>query len=313
MFLRKATLAVGAYGASNPSPGVDLSALQFTFTIRRGDTQTPNAADIRVYNVSQDTINTIQRQFDRVILQAGYEDNFGVIFDGKVKQYRTGHESEVDSYLDITAADGDSAYNFALVNTTLAAGSTAANQIGAVTTAMAPYGVAQGYTAALPTTQQTRGKVMFGMARDEMRKISNTTGNSWSIQNGQLQLVPLTGYIPGEVVVLTSATGLIGFPEQTPSGIVMKCLINPKIQMGGLIQIDNASIQKYRLPLNLPAQTQTLLNLATINNDGLYRVFYVEYIGNTRGNEWYTEIVCLDVNQGITPSLIQKQSVNYYG
>ena len=92
----------------------------------------------------------------------------------------------------------------------------------------------------------------------------------------------------------------------------MKCLINPQIRMGGLIKLDNASVQQYRLPLNISAQAQNLL-VPSIADDGMYRVFYVEYMGDTRGNDWFCELVCLGVNTAIPPSLIQKQSVNYFG
>ncbi|WP_261378568.1 hypothetical protein [Burkholderia sp. KBS0801] len=42
-------------------------------------------------------------------------------------------------------ADGDSAYNFAVVNSTLAAGSAATDHMSIATAAMYPYGVLVGY------------------------------------------------------------------------------------------------------------------------------------------------------------------------
>ncbi|MGC8165472.1 hypothetical protein ACP3WT_28400, partial [Salmonella enterica] len=68
------------------------------------------------------TRQRIEQEFTRIVLQAGYAGNYGIIFDGSVKQVRRGRENQTDTYLDITAADGDSAYNFAVVNTSLAAG-----------------------------------------------------------------------------------------------------------------------------------------------------------------------------------------------
>ncbi|WP_457832633.1 hypothetical protein, partial [Staphylococcus aureus] len=83
-----------------------------------------------------------------------------------VKQVRRGRENQTDTYLDITAADGDSAYNFAVVNTSLAAGSTVEQHVQAACTAMAPFGVSLDYMFELPKNPLPRGKVMFGMARD---------------------------------------------------------------------------------------------------------------------------------------------------
>ena len=55
-----------------------------------------------------------------------------------------------------------------------------------------------------------RGKVMYGMARKYMRDTAKQTGTSWSIQDGKVQMVPVRGYLPGEAVVLTAETGLVG-------------------------------------------------------------------------------------------------------
>ena len=49
------------------------------------------------------------------------EVNVGTIFEGSIKYVRTGHETKVDSCVELIAADGGAGYNFAIVSTTLAA------------------------------------------------------------------------------------------------------------------------------------------------------------------------------------------------
>ena len=102
--------------------GLDLGSLRVVFKIKKSDAQTPNTAEIRVYNLSENTAKQIQKEFTQVTLQAGYESNYGVIFAGNIKQVRMGRENGVETYIDIAAGDGDDAYNYAVVNTTLAAG-----------------------------------------------------------------------------------------------------------------------------------------------------------------------------------------------
>ena len=63
-----------------------------------------------------------------------------------------------------------------------------------------------------------RGKAFYGMARDEMRKIARNTQTAWSIQDGKLVMGPQTAYRPGEVPVITAATGMVRMPEQTQNG-----------------------------------------------------------------------------------------------
>jgi hypothetical protein len=285
---------------SAPQNGLDLSNMRIHFKVNQSDIETPNNALIRVYNLSDTTQKKVQGEFQRVMLQAGYQSNYGVIFDGTIKQVMSGHESNIDSYVDIFAADGDIPYNNGVVNTALVAGSTKAQQLNALAQAM---GLPKGYVMDLPVSALARGKVMFGLARDRMRDLADTVSARWSIQNGQLTLIPLAGYQPGEAVVLNSATGMIGFPQQTPGGIEVTCLINPKIKIGTLVQINNKSInqgvsQASGSLLYNPGRLENLPGyLAKISDDGLYKVLVHEFEGDTRANEWYSHLICLALDQ----------------
>ena len=312
-FIRKASLIVGG----KDEKALDLSELRFRFVIRRGDIQTPNSADIRIYNVSDKTADKIrqtlpQPEFTRVVIQGGYDGNFGVLFDGEIKQVRRGRESPTDTYIDITAADGDSAYNFAVSALSLAAGSTPSDQVSAVLRGMAEYSVTKGYVPDLPGNPLPRGKVIYGMSRDEMRKIARNAQSAWSIQDGKLQMVPETAYMEGDIPVITSATGMIGLPEQTQNGIHVRVLLNPNIKIGQAIKLDNKSIQGYRFGLGLGQQAGNMMSEQSIktNADGLYYVMIADHSGDTRGEVWYSDLLCLAIDAAIPASYIPRQGVN---
>lgn len=302
-YLRQAQLVVG--NASGKQ--LDLSQLQFRFRIARGDIQTPNAADIVIYNVADATATAIQKEFTTVTLQAGYAGSYGVIFTGTIKQVRKGRENATDTYVAVTAADGDGAYNFGIVNMSLKAGSTPQQQIAAIVAALdSSHGITSG-TIQVGGQALPRGKVLFGMARDHLRNIASTYQTSWSIQNGKLNMVALNNFVPNETVVLTSATGLIGIPEQTQDGIKVRTLLNPNIKIGGSIKIDNKSIiNQYRFGVNVNSQANNaLLNQSIhLNADGLYKVLWVDYIGDTRGQEWYSDMTCLAIDAVLGQSQI---------
>ncbi len=296
-YLRDAQLLV-----ANQDQALDLSNLRFKFQIKAADVESPTNAWIRVYNLSNDTVQLIRPEFTRVIIEAGYKDNRGVIFDGTIKQFRVGRESSTDNYLDLLAADGDLAYNYAIVNRTLAAGSSTGDRINATVDAMRQYGV-QGQQVLLPETGGVlpRGKVLFGMARYQLRVATQSVGATWSIQGGKVTVVPKAGYKPNEVVVLNGQTGLIGRPEQTVDGIRARCLINPNIQIGGRVQIDNDAINQTLqadpdaapIPFNQWAGLQLFANIAA---DGIYRVYVIEHEGDTRGQEWYSDLTLLAID-----------------
>jgi len=71
------------------------------FKVTRGDFQAPNTADIRIYNLADATVNKIENEFTDVAIQAGYEGNYGLIFNGTIKQIRKGKVDQKDSYVDI--------------------------------------------------------------------------------------------------------------------------------------------------------------------------------------------------------------------
>lgn len=305
-YLRNASLLIG-----NDAEALDLSQLRFRFAIHRGDNRTPNSADIRVYNISDATRQKIQNEFTRVVMQAGYGDSMGVIFDGTVVQVRRGRESRTDTYLDITVADGDSAYNFAAMNMSLAAGASIDDQIAAVMQSMVPHGVTLGYKPpALTGNTLPRGKVYYGTARAYIDNLVKTISAKWSIQDGKVEIVPLNAYVPGDIPVITAATGMVGLPEQTQNGIKVRMLLNPAIRIGRLIKLDNASIQEQRLGVGIDNQVnnQFLQLQGKKDNDGLYYVMVAEHSGDTRGNEWYTDVICLATDASVPLELAQKGS-----
>lgn len=311
-FKRKASLLVVKPGeGQNPSSVIDLSELHFTFKTAQQDVESPNNCQVRVYNLSQQTVRSITtEEYSRVVVQAGYESgSFGVVFDGTIQQFRIGRENSTDSFLDILAADGDLAYNYSTVNVTLAAGSTPNQRLKAVLDEMAKKGVVAGNVPSFTGSILPRGKVLFGMAKALLRQEVKNLGATWNIDGGRVNVTPLDGYVPGEVLVLNAQTGLIGVPQQTEQGVLFSALLNPRLSVGNLVQIDNRSINKLvqRDPNAAPVaynQYTGIQNLATIAADGLYRLYVVEHEGDTRGQSWYTNLVGLAVNP-VTKKLVK--------
>ncbi|AOK32164.1 hypothetical protein WS67_21435 [Burkholderia singularis] len=295
-YLRKASLVVG-----NDSDALDFSNLRFSFEVRRGDIQTPNNARIRIFNVSDDTAHRIQDEFTRIVLQAGYEDGpYGLLFDGTVKQVQRGRYGPTETIVDITAASADAWYNHAVVGTTLAAGSTSVDHIRTAIATMKPYGLTVGYLPEFDAKPLPRGKVIFRMARDVFRNAAQNLDADWSIQDTQFQMVPQNSYIPGEAMVLTAETGLIGLPTRDQNGITIKCLLNPNARISGLVTIDNKSIQQ-----NEESRTRRDSDANSnaddaqsdvMKRDGTYKILLAEHEGDTRDAPWYTTLTCIDVD-----------------
>ncbi len=284
---------------TSSTDAIDLSKLHIKFSVKRSNTPTPNTADIRVYNLADSTIVKIKKDL-QIILQAGYVGNFGVIFQGNIKQVITGRENSTDTFIDIVAGDGDTSYNFAIVNKTLAKGSSQMDQVTAALDPMKTIGnVTKGFIDLPATSTLPRGKVMYGSAKNYLTNVATTNKQDWSIQNGKVQFVPLKGYLPGERVILNSNTGLIGTPQQTNEGVNMKCLLNPLLKVGGRVEINNKDLAALKINLTVPNSAANIP--APLSADGVYFIYVNETIGDNRGIDFYSNLVCLLIDPTTNP------------
>jgi hypothetical protein len=304
-YLRKLSCIVGDQFGN----GIEFADFRVQFQVRRGDMQTPNTADVRIFNLSDSTANEIAnvQEYTQIALQAGYEGNFGLIFRGIIKQTRLGRIDQKDSYVDITAADGDELYNYSALSLTLAKGSSPSDDIASMmqsfTTTLAREAIAYDSDSApqLQGNARVRGRVWYGMGRECLRKFAAANGVLWSVQDGRLTLIPQNGYIEGQVPVISRNTGLIGVPEMTAQGLELRVLLNPSIRIGQLIQLQSNAINQYRYGTDLASQANNPLLARSLKTsaDGLYYVMSANHSGDTRGNDWYTDLTCLAANASV--------------
>lgn len=301
-YLRQCSLVVG----NAAGDALDLSDLHIRFRIWQGTTSTPHHATIRVYNLSNDTSYRVQNEFTQLQLQTGYgDDDLTGLFSGTLIQKRDGRENGTDTFLEMLVQDGDAPFNFSVTNATLAAGWTLPGLHSTLLKGLASYGIVEGLTPDFAPTRFPRGKVLYGMTRDHLNLLGDLSGSDWHFSGGKLNLLPRVGYLgdPSKALVLTAETGLIGMPAQTIDGIIVRCLHNANIKVGALLKIDNQSIQRARYSADYQAINEAIPSLA---NDGLYKVLCVTHEGDTRGQAWYTEVICSaeDGTQPITQRTI---------
>lgn len=291
-WLRQCRLVIGKNGQ-----GLDLSALRITFDVKKDDQTTPNSARICVYNPAPDTINRALKEFDTVSLDAGYTDGMGLIYAGNIIQVRR-LRSGPDIVLEISAGDGDTAYNYGVVSTTLAAGATNKDRLQAMARAMAIGNVDAGAALLSADTGRAlpRGKVLYKPVKDYMREYGRDTGSAVFIDSGKLQTIKRDGYLPGAPVELAPGTGLIGAAQQTLDGVEASSRLNPEIRIGGLVHIDPA----YLVAADTTSATASAGEKKTIHQaaGGYYRVIATHYTGDTHGQPWDVEItgVAVDVS-----------------
>jgi hypothetical protein len=306
-WLRAGSLTVG--GGSGIS--IDFSqptSLRVRFVVSQAKVQSPAAAEIRVYNLSTSTAQSLVQNAEgqSLTLSAGYQGNVGTIFQGDIKKAQAGRENPTDTFVDFYCAGGDKAYNWGVINKTFASGSTQQDHVNEVLRVMSPFGITQGTVKGLSTTPYPRAVSLFGMARDVMRTIAHSNNASWYINNNQLNHIPNNGQGSGSTITLNANTGLVGMPVQTQGGIIVTALINPSFAINGQLTIDQKDIQLAPWGLNYDdLNNQTLQGVG----DGTYTIFAIEWRGDLRGTEWYASMSCY----GSTTGKLPNSGINYTG
>jgi hypothetical protein len=292
--------------------GLELSALRVSFNVHSNTATTPAALEARIYNLSPDTMKKVV-QFGRVKLMAGYKyAQYGVIFDGKVVQYRRGKENPTDTYLEINAFDGDD-LSKSITRRRYEAGTKESHILNDL---IRDTGMPAGdVSPAVGTQILVRPWIMAGMTQKYIRDLMLKYNANCYPELGKLHVVPQREYRKSEIVVLSPRTGLVGIPEATPEGIQIRCLLNPKLRLGGLVQLDNKLISGVAF---IPGSGE--INESTYYSGqfsdavyhkipvpqptspiGQYKIYAIEYSGDNRGQPWYCDLICLGLNTAGKP------------
>lgn len=309
-WLRSFQLVIGKAGGSGIQIGsfdVKAPQLKVQFEIIKTVDSTPNTAQIKVFNLNPANeaslfpIGTKLGEFTEVLLNAGYQNASKLIFTGNVK-HAFHYRDKADYVMQIEAADGDKDYRQAKLNLTLAAGT---SHLELVNAAVGSFATTKLGAVLIKSQPRIRGRVISGMTRDVLSQLSRESTANWSIQDGQLQIVPTDTVLQKQAIVVNAATGMLKAPEINDRGIRVNCLLNPLIGINSVLQLNNNDImQRIRKRRSLNANTRKDPNLTTValNADGLYKVIRVDHRGDTRSTQWETESYCISLGSAIPQS-----------
>lgn len=278
---RQAQIVVGKGGN-----GIKVEDLRVQFEATKTVEPAPNIATIKIFNLTHANEVKIKNEFADVILNAGYDGAMQIIFRGNIKHvYR--YREKTDWITEIVVGDGDKDFRKAVMNETLAAGTTTA-QI--VERAVGSFGGTAKGAVQINDRERIRGKVISGNTRDVLHDVARESGANWSIQDGMLTIVKTNGILPDEAVVISAETGMLGAPEINDKGIAVKCLMNPQIKVNGAIKLDNSSIKEKREKEGAQNKKKSIVRL---DPEGIYKVLKITHKGDTRGHDWVSEIECV--------------------
>lgn len=291
--------------------------LQVVWQVRKATIQSPDILFARIFNLAPSTVAKVVA-FKRVQLSAGYRTGrYGVTFNGTVVQFRRGKENPTDTYLEIIAQDGWWAAAGDTVTGKWETGTKMVqiikDQLGQMKgSSQQPVSVGDVVAGSYGDQQLLRRMVTCRMGHMAIRDHCNAANADWFVEDGKHVFLDRTKYRDGEAAVLRPSTGMVGIPEVTPQGIQVKCLFNPNLKLGGLVKIDTdvlsgvpftpggaTKIDANGNPIASPPPAGvTFLGLQQLTTaftspTGTYKILLLDHNGETRGNPWYSDMVCV--------------------
>lgn len=281
---------------------LDVSDLRCKFTVKRIAQCYPNTAQVTIYNLNATTENTIIQEGYRIIIEAGYQSNYGQIFDGEIIMCTRSKQDGTDYILNILALDGNQFLNESYCSFTYAKGQTAREVVQNVCN-KASNPIPLGYASPqLDSIKLSKGIAVAGQPKQTLNDIAKSINGTWFVDKGRVYVIAysdsadklpstMSGGQVTEAVELNPQTGLLGNPQQENYGVRAQCLLNPKLMPYGMIHITNKYITEQMVSIGSYSQGVTIPYV--LDPSGLYRICSVVFDGDTRGNNWYSNIVAV--------------------
>jgi hypothetical protein len=264
-----------------PKADGTVNGFRIAFKAKKTLKPEPNTCELRIWNLSERTRGLMSKQYVPVVIVAGYEEGDGIIFQGKSRTVDHMREG-TDWVTRIRCGDGEMEYQFSRFSDSFGKGATAPEVAKKIIGAL---GVGAGNALTevkkKSVVEFARGFAAHGNAAGAFDQLTRKLGLTWSIQDGQIQVLDGSQPAAGTAVLLTPETGLVGSPEHNapdlkggPALSKAKSLLNAAIKCGRTVAIQSAQV------------------------NGQFRVESVEHDGDTAGQNWYTTIEFFPFSSG---------------
>lgn len=257
---RKAIVTVSPIGGG---AGIVFDGLRIAFDIQKSnEKKVQNKAKVSIYNLSDESFNWFAKKNMAISLMVGWGSADNLLFYGEIIRALK-EKKDADWIVNVESGDATKAYKNASVNKSYPEKTSHSNVFKDAADELKKGNIIKGIKGIF-TTPNTfkKGFTAHGSATKVIDDILTINNYDWQIHNGILEIQKKG--VTTNVVKLSSASGLIGSPEVTSTGIKGTCLLQPEI----------APMQK--------------LYLDSIYLKGLFTPTKVTHTGDTHEGRWET-------------------------
>lgn len=251
-----------------------ITELRMGFNVKRSLRTEPNTAEVKIYNLSSETRSKLQAEKVIMLIEAGYKETIAQLFKGEVREVKT-PQSGTDLITSIQGGDGEVQTRQSRVNLSFAKGtkvpdilSSLGNLLG-LNVKKALEKLRNGKIRG-SITELVNGFAASGRTMTEFERLVRSSGFEMSIQDGEVQILDLGKPNDLPAISIDAQSGLIGVPEVGEKG---------RVKARSLLQ-----------PGMIPGRTLKITSEAAELDGRFYRIQEVEHIGDTHGQDWYSDV-----------------------
>jgi hypothetical protein len=286
-------------------------SLRMTFDVWQRTVRSPYwSADITIFNLNDDSIQNILFNATWATLKAGFQTGpnfYSIIWDGPVFQVLYDRDRVVDQRV-VLRCIANPLLNAEIVSFGMGPYSSQLQFVNRMAkqvnlpqfTQSAGGNLGPKAEDALTSTQYPRGRGAFGSVAKYLQQIADEHFMNTFMDGSKAYISEMTktDYTPdliyspppvdGSPVPNGVTASIIGTPRQTPTGVIFTVLLDPRL--------------KVQLPPLVVQLTQTVISQLPVfpnPNSGMFTPFsnnlsflvgQVRHVGDTRGNDWQTEV-----------------------
>lgn len=237
------TLGSGEFG-EDLGDSVKLSGFRMTADLSLPGGDSMGRCQLRVYGLREDVmnqlttigaVNTAIKAKNIVTLSAGDTDNgMAEVFIGTILDAWADYSGAPDVGFNIVAFSGA----IAAVKPAAATSYKGATDVGQIMSDLAAEMelefVNNGVDAKL------FNPYLPGTSLSKVRTVAQAANINWAIDRNRLFIWPLTGVRQGGAPLISSETGMVGYPALSSKGMTVKMIFNPAVVIGGDVEVQSS-------------------------------------------------------------------------
>ena len=325
-FLRQYDLMIGESGkgglhltSEDKSNDTGITGLRVYFEIVKDSSSKTNKSKIKIWNLSDKSLDIIEKEDIMIDLSVGYKEDIGPvrIFIGTSASVKTKEDNNgMDVVTEIEALDGGIAVRDSIVSMSAPQGASTVNLVKACAKKM---GLAYNISSDVEDKPYPNGFSFCNYSRYLMDTLCEKLGASWSIQNGIAQITLNKGTSGYKGVKFNASTGLIGRPERMvisskvanvkfPNSTTETKTIREEVETTGkrfskkkIVETAKKSktnektgwkIKTLLAPTVIPGEEVEIESNSVV---GRFKVDKVTHTGDIYGSDWFSEIEVVEI------------------